>query len=94
MISFLVDLSEAILDATDLEDILSTCHYLKKLTLESVPNIPINDLVCDHIVQNADCLEVLNLNRCEGLTFHGVKKIVSHCSNLVEFNIGWTDLCE
>ena len=90
----MIDLSDATLSATDLEDILSTCHYLKKLCLEKVPKIPISELICDHIVQNADCLEVLNLNQCEGLTFHGVKKIVSHCSNLVEFNIGWTGLCE
>ena len=84
----------ATINANDLEEILSACHDLKKLSLESVPKIPMNDLICDHIIQNADKLEILNLLRCEGLTLNGIRNIILHCSNLVELNIGWTNLCE
>ena len=87
-----LDLSMATVEAKDLEEILATCHHLKKLSLESVPKVNINDLICDHIIQNADCLETLNLGRCEGLEYNGVKTIVSHCTNLEELNFGWSGL--
>ena len=76
----------------DLEDILSTCHTLRKLSLEKVNNLTNN--ICNLIVQNASTLTVLNLGDCSGLAnaHEGIKVIITKCQNLMELNFSWTDM--
>lgn len=83
-----LDLSMASINLESLEQFLSICRSLKKLSLEAVP---INSAVCRQISQNKS-LEVLNLAMCEGLSKEGVMIMTTNLQNLLALNISWTQL--
>ena len=68
-----LDLSMAVISSiTDLEELLSKCRDLKKLSLEKCT---LNKVCCAAISKNID-LEVLNLTMCEGMDVECVKDIM------------------
>ena len=75
-----------------LDDILEPCHNLRKLSLEKVQDLTLN--ICTRIVQNAATITILNIGNCLGLcnSHGGVEAIITHCQNLEELNISWTDM--
>ena len=78
----------ATINATGLEELLSSCHYLRKLSLE---NCPLNNGVCRAIGQNRG-LEVLDLAMCTGLTETGLVPLCNGLTRLEALNMAWTGM--
>ncbi|CAO1348653.1 unnamed protein product [Diamesa hyperborea] len=83
-----LDLSLASIEVASLQQLLSVCRSLKKLSLEHV-NVDLS--VCQQIAQNRQ-LEALNLGMCNGLTTDGIKYICKYLKNLSSLNISWTNI--
>lgn len=83
-----LDLSMTCVSVQGLEEILSKCHDLRKLSLESCE---VNDTVCSYIGENKE-LEVLNMCMVQGITDNGLMPIASNCRKLVSLNLAWTGL--
>lgn len=71
-----------------LQELLSHCRHLKKLSLE---HVQLNEEICLEIAQNSD-MEALNLVLCEGFTALGIKQIFTQLQNLQSLNLGWASL--
>jgi len=83
-----LDLSMASLSSVALEKLLSSCTMLRNVALEMCT---VNNSVCSAISMNSS-LSVLHLGQVQGLTTLGISRILSSCTQLVELNIGWTNL--
>ncbi|KAG7156322.1 S-phase kinase-associated protein 2-like [Homarus americanus] len=84
-----LDLSMAAIDPQALEELLSVCFDLKKLSLE---HCILSQSICSHIANNQK-LETLNLAMCYGLCHAYLVNILSHCKRLQSLNLAWTGLC-
>ncbi|XP_045615439.1 S-phase kinase-associated protein 2 isoform X2 [Procambarus clarkii] len=84
-----LDLSMAAIEPQALEELLSVCFDLKKLSLE---HCTITRSICSHIANNPN-LETLNLAMCYGLCHSYVLNILNHCKRLQSLNLAWTGLC-
>jgi len=75
----------------DIEEILVSCHSLKKLSLGLFSLTPkmINS-ICH---QNGKTLEILNLHDCRVQNYPGIYRIFKYCLELKELNIGFTFRC-
>ncbi|GIY72031.1 s-phase kinase-associated protein 2 [Caerostris extrusa] len=83
-----LDISLATIGVEALADLLSLCVHLRKLSLE---NCELNEDCLLSIAQNS-YLMVLNMSMCTGLTPAGMHAISTHCTQLKEWNLAWTDL--
>lgn len=83
-----LDLSMSRISPAGLEQLLSHCRQLKKLSLE---HVQLNEAVCEQIARNTD-LEAINFALCEGMTVYGLKIMFSNLNNLQSLNMGWTSL--
>ena len=83
-----LDLSLASIEVSSLQQLLSVCRSLKKLSLEHV-NVDLS--VCQQIAQNRQ-IEALNLGMCNGLTTDGIKYICKYLKNLSSLNVSWTNI--
>ncbi|KAK8744405.1 hypothetical protein OTU49_000778, partial [Cherax quadricarinatus] len=83
-----LDLSMAAIEPQALEELLSVCFDLKKLSLE---HCTLTQSVCSHIANNSN-LETLNLAMCYGLCHSYLVNILNHCKRLQSLNLAWTAL--
>ncbi|XP_076035199.1 S-phase kinase-associated protein 2-like [Oratosquilla oratoria] len=83
-----LDLSMAAIQPEALEEMLSVCHNLKKLSLE---HCSLNEHICKHIARNTN-LDTLNLAMCYGLNHNSLLPIVSNCKKLQSVNLAWIGL--
>ena len=95
-----LDLSYSTAEERALEELLSSCHSLQKLSLEKVDLTP--NMVNSICQQNKQSLKILNLNSCrininhqyQNLNLESVENIVRNCVELVEINFAHTRLSE
>ncbi|XP_013774923.1 S-phase kinase-associated protein 2-like [Limulus polyphemus] len=83
-----LDLSMVTISLEGLNEILSVCQQLRKLSLE---HCRVNSDICCHIGLNTN-LETLNMAMCEGLNAEGLQSILCGCRRLESWNLGWTHL--
>ncbi|XP_055534037.1 S-phase kinase-associated protein 2 [Wyeomyia smithii] len=83
-----LDLSMCTIEPDTLQQLLSHCRSLRKLSLE---NVPLSTGCCNEIAENEN-LEALNLTMCEGLECHNVLKLLQKLTKLHSLNISWTHL--
>ncbi|KAK3891774.1 hypothetical protein Pcinc_004353 [Petrolisthes cinctipes] len=83
-----LDLSMAALQPQALEELLSVCFDLKKLSLE---HCTLTADVCSRIAENTN-LETLNLAMCYGLNHSILVTILNQCKKLQSLNLAWTGL--
>ncbi|XP_076307223.1 S-phase kinase-associated protein 2-like [Tachypleus tridentatus] len=83
-----LDLSMITIPLEGLNEILSVCQQLRKLSLE---HCQVNSESCCHIGLNTN-LETLNMAMCEGLNAEGLQSILYGCRRLESWNLGWTHL--
>lgn len=83
-----LDLSSATIDLPSLEQLLSVCTRLRKLSLE---HLEISETVCAGIGQNKS-LTVLHLGMTRGITQDGMEHIITNCTRLEEVNLAWTEM--
>ncbi|XP_045136945.1 S-phase kinase-associated protein 2-like [Portunus trituberculatus] len=83
-----LDLSMAVIQPQALEELLSVCFDLKKLSLE---HCTLTQSVCSYIAKNAS-LETLNLAMCYGLCHSYIVEILTQCKRLHCLNLAWTGL--
>lgn len=83
-----LDLSMATINPTGLQELLSGCQHLRKLSLETCP---VNDMICRYIAQNRN-LEVLNLCMCQGITENALVPLCNSLKQLDSLNVGWTNM--
>lgn len=69
--------------------ILQRCHNLQALSLELCDII--DDQICKEIAKNSNLL-FLNLAMANNFSAQGMVAILTSCRNLLELNIGWTEL--
>ena len=93
-----LDLSWCKSTVEDIEEILSSCDMLEKLSLAGIPSfadLKLTSNMIDSIcTQNGQTLQSLNLNFCNGLDLESVKQILQKCVKLKEVNFGDTHLTE
>ena len=93
-----LDLSWCKSTVEDIEEILSSCHMLEKLSLAGIPSLADLKLTSNMIdsicTQNGQTLQSLNLNFCNGLDLESVKQILQKCVKLKEVNFGDTRLTD
>ncbi|XP_075989991.1 S-phase kinase-associated protein 2-like isoform X2 [Anticarsia gemmatalis] len=85
-----LDLSMCTVDTTTLNNLLSTCSLLNKLSVESVL---LADSTCQ-IIGKCSKLETLNLTMAQGITAQGLTYILSGCPSIQSLNISWCNLDE
>ncbi|XP_037773107.1 S-phase kinase-associated protein 2-like [Penaeus monodon] len=78
----------AAIEPPALEELLSVCFDLKKLSLE---HCTINQTICSHIANNPN-LDTLNMAMCYGLKHSSILYILTNCKKLVSLNLAWTGL--
>ncbi|XP_053689006.1 S-phase kinase-associated protein 2, partial [Sabethes cyaneus] len=83
-----LDLSMCSIDSETLQQLLSHCRSLRKLSLE---NVPLGAGCCGEIAENEN-LEALNLTMCEGLDYQNVSVLLKKLTKLHSLNISWTCL--
>uniref|UniRef100_A0A0P4WCE1 F-box domain-containing protein n=1 Tax=Scylla olivacea TaxID=85551 RepID=A0A0P4WCE1_SCYOL len=83
-----LDLSMAVIQPQALEELLSVCFDLKKLSLE---HCTLTQSVCSYIAKNTS-LETLNLAMCYGLCHSYIVEILTQCKRLHCLNLAWTGL--
>ncbi|XP_027234734.1 S-phase kinase-associated protein 2 isoform X2 [Penaeus vannamei] len=83
-----LDLSMAAIEPPALEELLSVCFDLKKLSLE---HCTLNQTICTHIANNHN-LDTLNMAMCYGLNHSCIVNILTNCKKLVSLNLAWTGL--
>ncbi|KAG1650992.1 S-phase kinase-associated protein 2 [Nymphon striatum] len=83
-----LDLSMAAISTEGLNQILSICGQLRKISLEKCD---LDDTSCFFLSNNSH-LHTLNMALCRGLSHQGMKQITTGCSRLVELNVGWSNL--
>ncbi|XP_050726078.1 S-phase kinase-associated protein 2-like [Eriocheir sinensis] len=83
-----LDLSMAAIQPQALEELLSVCWDLKKLSLE---HCTLTQEVCQHIANNTS-LETLNLAMCYGLCYAFLVNILAQCKKLQCLNLAWTGM--
>ncbi|XP_052102634.1 S-phase kinase-associated protein 2-like [Mytilus californianus] len=83
-----LDLSMASITTPILQELLSVCTHLKKLSLE---HCPLNDEICRYIAENKN-LEVINMSMCQGITVNGLMPICNNCTRLESLNVAWTGI--
>ena len=99
-----LDLSMSTISAPCLELLLSHCSMLRNLSLEMCSltdisataisgniNQVISQLLFNFCSGNPN-LSVLHLGQVQGLTNSGIRKILQKCQQLLELNLGWTEL--
>ncbi|XP_015603371.1 S-phase kinase-associated protein 2 isoform X2 [Cephus cinctus] len=79
-----LDLSMSVISPSGLASLLSTCKYLKKLSLEKCT---LNKACTKAISKNAD-LEMLNLTMCEGIHIECVRDLMK-LRRLTALNMAW-----
>jgi F-box and leucine-rich repeat protein 1 (S-phase kinase-associated protein 2) len=83
-----LDLSMATINPQTLEELLSSCSALRRLSLESCE---LNNNVCRYIGQNR-LMECLNLSMCQGLTENALVPICNNLQRLDSLNVAWTNM--
>ncbi|XP_055587796.1 S-phase kinase-associated protein 2 isoform X2 [Uranotaenia lowii] len=83
-----LDLSMCSIDRQTLQELLSCCRSLRKLSLE---NVPIDGGCCQEIADNEN-LEALNLTMAEGLDAFSLTLLLKKLTKLHSLNISWTSL--
>ena len=88
-----LDLTRCKIHESVLEELISACHSLQKLSLDLC--LSLNSNIINNInIKNGQTLQVLNLSRCKGLKFDSFHKIIKFCVDLQELNLFDTDLCQ
>ena len=85
-----LDLSDCDTSGTILEDLLSSCKYLQKLSMYNL-NIA-SKMISKFCCQNGKTLKILDLDRCIGLDLNSIQVIVQNCAELTEANFAHTKL--
>ena len=83
-----LDLSMCTISISSLQQFLSHCRNLKKLSLE---NVVLDGTVCQEIAANPS-IEALNLTMCQGIDSYSIMQIFKNCQKLHSLNISWTSL--
>ncbi|XP_064112761.1 S-phase kinase-associated protein 2-like [Macrobrachium nipponense] len=83
-----LDLSMAAIEIHALEELLSVCFELKKLSLE---HCTVSKIICSHISNNVK-LETLNLAMVYGLSHSCLTPILTKCRRMQSLNLAWTGL--
>jgi len=85
-----LDLSMTSTSPSCLVALIGFCTKLRKLSLEMNT---VTEAACSAVGKNKG-MEVLHLGGVSGLTSRGLDKILTGCCQLVELNLGWTNLTE
>lgn len=78
----------AVVSKQALDELLSRCRRLKKLSLE---HVALDRNVCAEIAANKS-LEALNLAMCEGIDARSIRQMMSDLKALQSLNISWTHM--
>ena len=71
-----------------LEELLGSCHSLKKLTLYGIDLSDVNTKnLKKFVLQNRNTLQILDLTASTKLNFESIQFIINNCNELTEINI-------
>uniref|UniRef100_A0A8C6QDJ9 S-phase kinase-associated protein 2 n=1 Tax=Nannospalax galili TaxID=1026970 RepID=A0A8C6QDJ9_NANGA len=80
-----MDLSNSVINVSNLHGILSQCSKLQNLSLEG---LQLSDPIVNNLAQNENLVR-LNLCGCSGFSESALKTLLSSCSRLDELNLSW-----
>ncbi|XP_031216400.1 S-phase kinase-associated protein 2 isoform X2 [Mastomys coucha] len=80
-----MDLSNSVINVSNLHRILSECSKLQNLSLEG---LQLSDPIVNTLAQNENLVR-LNLCGCSGFSESAVATLLSSCSRLDELNLSW-----
>lgn len=78
----------AVVSKQALDELLSRCRRLKKLSLE---HVALDSNICVEIAANKN-LEALNLAMCEGIDARSIRQMMNDLKVLQSLNISWTHM--
>ena len=85
-----LDLSNVDASVHTIEELLSSCYYLEKLSMNGLKLTL--DMIKSICIQNGKTLEVLTFTACPNLDYEMIYLIVKKCSNLIEVSLAETNL--
>ncbi|XP_038600245.1 S-phase kinase-associated protein 2 [Tachyglossus aculeatus] len=80
-----MDLSNCIVKAATLQNILCRCSRLQNLSLEG---LELSDVIARDVARNSELVR-LNLSGCSGFSASALEDLLSSCSRLDELNLSW-----
>ena len=87
-----LDLSNCEASDHTIEELLSSCYNLKKLSMNGLKLTL--DMIKSICIQNGKTLEVLTFTTCPNLNHEMIELIVKKCSNLIEMSIAEINLSD